>query len=130
MRAIEITLDKPRRLRFTMTTLRELEVDVRRELGLPLNEAMGRWYSITARLLVLHGLRADDKKLTFDVVEGLLQNHIDAGGDIAKLYDQAARALRLSGVLGADAVKAAQADQDKEDAGGAEPPDPPSPAMP
>lgn len=118
MRAIDITLDKPRRLRFTMQTLRALETDVRNSLGLPLNEAMGRWFSVTSRLLVLHGLRHEDRKLTLDVVEGLLQNHIDAGGDVEKVYDQAARALRLSGVLGAASAAAAQAELDAEAAAG------------
>ena len=37
-------------------------------------------------------------------------------GDVEKVYDQAARALRLSGVLGAAAAAAAQAELDAEQA--------------
>ena len=44
MRTIDITLDKPRRLRFDMRALRALETDVRGVLGLPLQEAMVRLF--------------------------------------------------------------------------------------
>lgn len=127
MRAIDIVLDKPRRLRFDMRALRALETDVRRELGIPLQEAMARWFSVVARLLVLHGLRPDDPRLTLDKVEVMLQHTIDQGGDVAKVYEAAARALRLSGVLGTEAQQAAQAEIDAEDQADAS--DPSEPAL-
>lgn len=114
MRSIEITLDRPRQLRFNMRALRALELDVRRELGLPLQEAMGRWFSVTARLLVLHGLKHEDPKLTLDRAEGLLQNVIDRGGDVSDIYVAAARALRLSGVLGSEAQAEAALELERE----------------
>ena len=131
MRTIDITLDKPRRLRFDMRALRALETDVRRELGLPLQEAMVRWFSVTARLLVLHGLRHEDPKLTLERVEGAIQNYIDGGGDVARLYEAASRALRLSGVLGAAAQQMAQAEiEEDETAAERAADDPPEPALP
>lgn len=130
MRTIDITLDKPRRLRFDMKALRALETDVRRELGLPLQEAMVRWFSVTARLLVLHGLRHEDPKLTLERVEGAIQNYIDAGGDVTLVYEAASRALRLSGVFGAKSQQEAQDEIDEEERLATAGDDPPEPAGP
>jgi len=113
MRSVDITLDKPRRLRFTLPILRELERDVRSLLGLPLDEAMLRWFVTVAPLLVFHGLRHEDRKLTLERTEALLQNQIDADVDLAGIYERASIALRLSGVLGAGPAKRAAEDFDK-----------------
>lgn len=100
MRDVDVQLDRVRHLRFTLPILRELERDVRVLLGLPLDEAMNRWFVTIAPLLVHHGLRHEDRKLTLERTEALLQNQIDADVDLAGIYERAQIALRLSGVLG------------------------------
>ena len=77
------------------------------------------------------GLRHEDPKLTLERVEGAIQNYIDGGGDVARLYEAASRALRLSGVLGAAAQQMAQAEiEEDETAAERAADDPPEPALP
>jgi len=132
MRSVDVMLDKPRHLRYTLPLLRDLERDVRVLLGLPLDEAMNRWFVTIAPLLVYHGLRHEDRKLTLERTEALLQNQIDADVDLAGIYERAQIALRLSGVLGkGPATRAAdQLDKLLEKERGETPDEPEAPADP
>lgn len=118
-RYTEVVIDKPRRLRYTIATLQELE----RDLGCGLKKLFERDQEITTLVkLIYYGAKWDDPRLTETAVTGLLQNYIDADGDASALYAQAVAAVLQSGVFG------------REIAAGARevlaPVDPPPPAAP
>lgn len=104
-RYTEVVIDKPRRLRYTIATLQELE----RDLGCGLKKLFERDQEITTVLkLIYHGARWEDPAITETFVAGILQNYIDADGDISVLYAQAVAGVMASGVFGRAHATAAQ----------------------
>lgn len=108
---LDVTLDKPRRLRFTMLTVRDLELDVRKSLGVTLRDALGGDHMLVlGPKLLQHGLRGGgDQSITEERAIGLLQNMIDSGGDVTDVYTTALEALNLSGALGRDIAERTRA---------------------
>lgn len=98
-RYIDVTFDKPRKLRFDVNALDDLE----RLLG---GVALGEIFGLLARgsvhalkLAVWQGLRHEDRNLTADKAGKLIQEYFDKGGRMADLSDQVVDAIYASGIL-------------------------------
>lgn len=101
MRYIDITLDKPRKLRFDINALDGLE----QALNLPLGAILGlfRQGSIrAAKVAAWFGLRHEDKNLTEQKVGVILQDYLDGGGTIPELHNLIIDAIFASGVVKRD----------------------------
>ena len=99
LNTLEITLDKPRQLRFTFNALCVLEDT----LGRPLGDVLGALRRLNARdfrAVLWAGLRHEDPALTPEGAGDLVTGWLDGGGDYLVLYDQVDRALVRSGILG------------------------------
>ena len=102
MRGIDITLDKPRRMRFDINALDRLE----QILDLPLVQVLDRfqWGSIRAiKAAVWVALLHEDRNLTLDRVGHLLQAWFDADHQIPELRDLLMEAIWASGIVRKDA---------------------------
>lgn len=96
---VEITLDKPRKLRFQVVETR----DACRRLGnlsfmallARLNEADLESLSV----MLWKGLGWEDKRLTLDAVDALVQKHIDGGGTLGDLLGYITEGLAVSGLI-------------------------------
>lgn len=103
MSYIEIELDKPRRLRFDLAALRDLQ----RRLGnKTLLEIANRIREVDLDVIMQSyymALRWEDKALTPAAVETVLQKRIDAGGSISELINPLSEAFMAgAGMLRAD----------------------------
>jgi hypothetical protein len=102
MSYIEIELDKPRRLRFDLAALRDLQ----RRLGnRTLLDIASRIREVDLDVIMQSyymALRWEDKALTPGQVETLLQKRMDAGGSISELINPLSEAF----MTGAGLVKA------------------------
>lgn len=102
----EILLDKPRRLRFDIPALRDLETAMG---GKPIGQIVGELQQVGVTAIVTAlwaGLRHDDRTLTIARVTALLETHLENAplGSIHDVMRQIDTALRASTVLrGADA---------------------------
>lgn len=95
-RGVLITLDRERKLRFTINGL----IDLEQALGAPLGVAlMNRSQLRTARALIWKGLQHEDKRLTEERVGELLQDYLEQGGSLKNLTDTITEALKLSGIM-------------------------------
>jgi hypothetical protein len=94
---VDITLDKPRRLRFDINALIDIE---NVSGGKSIQQVLGNMGIGTIRLLMWAGLKHDDRRLTQEKTGELLQEHLDAGGDIVSLVDILTEAMDVSGVFG------------------------------
>lgn len=97
-RYIDIDLDKPRKLRFDVNALDDLE----RALGEPLGRMIaliGQGSIRSLRLAVLFGLKHEDKNLTADRVGNLIQDWFDSGRELGDLNDLVIDAIYASGVV-------------------------------
>lgn len=99
MRYVAIELDRPRRLRFDINSLAELE-DV---LG-------GNLFSVFQqdrlgikflRAFVWGGLRWEDKSLTMHQAGDLIQDYLERGGTLESLMQTLTKAIELSGLVAA-----------------------------
>lgn len=82
---VEIELDRPRKIRFSIPDLRDLQ---RRLNGLSLVQIVRRLQDLDLDVLVpalWAGLRREDPKLRPDDVEQLIQAHIDGGGNLGQI---------------------------------------------
>jgi len=82
---IEITLDKPRQLKFTFASLRLLQA---RLGGASLLQIISRIESVDVEAIVQAvwiGFGGDDRKLTFDRAQELLDAHMTNGNNMADL---------------------------------------------
>ena len=85
-RYIDVSLDKPRKLRFDVNALDALE----RATGAPLGEMIGllaRGSMRCLKLSIWQGLRHEDLKLSPDRVGELIQRYLEAGGSAGDLND-------------------------------------------
>jgi hypothetical protein len=85
MSYIDIELDKPRRLRFDLAALRDLQ---RRLNNLTLLQIANRIREMDVDILMQSyyiALRWEDKALTPGQVDQMLQRRLDAGGSISEL---------------------------------------------
>lgn len=92
----KITLE-PVEFRFTTKSARLLE----RACNGNIEQVLGRGKSAEASvLLVCYGLLHADSKMTEDKAAGLIDEFIDAGGDVVELVVALYKALNASGVYG------------------------------
>lgn len=95
---VEVTLDRPRHLRFDVAALDKLEQALG---GQPLGEIVGRLdkFSVTALITACWiGLRHEERSLSRDRVAKLIQDFFDGGGTFVTLVELVAKALNESGV--------------------------------
>jgi hypothetical protein len=98
-RSVDITLDKPRRIRFDVNALDSLEQVLG---GMPIGEMIGKMARASvhvAKMALWQGLRHEDRNLTLDRVGNMIQGYLDAGGEIGDLNDKLFEALYGSGVI-------------------------------
>ncbi len=99
---VEIELDKPRKLRFTIPALRDLE---RRRGGeaVSVTEMKARNMSVDALIdLTWAGLKNEDQQITADKVSLLIQKHwIEKGKSFLDLYAEVQKGLKQSGIFSA-----------------------------
>lgn len=114
MRSVEITLDKPRHLRFTINALEQLEAT----LGdMPLRDVIGQLNRAGIRVTrqaLWAGLRHEDRKLTPDRVGELMDAFFEAGGDLTDLYRAIDEAIMASGVFGSQKPEGNEENPPKE----------------
>lgn len=99
---VEIKLDRPRKLRFGIRELREIQA---RFDGEPLLETLGKLqkaslYHVLNMLLI--GLRHEDRTLTPERMEQLVQDYLDRSGRLQDLMNAIGEALNASGLFGHD----------------------------
>lgn len=85
MQDTEIVLDRPRRIRFGIVDLRDLQ---RMLMGSSLVQIVRRLQELDLDAIIAAlwiGLRRDDGKLKRDDIERLIQAHIDGGGTLAEI---------------------------------------------
>lgn len=114
-RYIDITLDKPRRLRFDVNALDALES----ALGEPLGRMIGLLAQGSIRALKLaiwQGLRHEDRMLTPDRAGNLVQDWFDAGRELGDLNDVVIEAIYASGVVKRPEEEPTASDPPKEPA--------------
>ena len=90
---------KPRQLTYKWTALRSIS---QRLNGMTLMEFLSRLASqqpdcLSVALMV--GLSSDDKRLTMEKVDTLIQEHIDAKGKLSELVNLVLEALETDGLL-------------------------------
>lgn len=99
LRTVELTLDRPRHLQFTLSALRDC---CRRLGGVSFLVLLQRLEQLDFEALIqaLHcGLRHEDKKLDLADVERLAQTYIDREGAITGLLQAVSEAIELSGMI-------------------------------
>ena len=96
---VEITLDKPRTLKYRWPDLRDLS---RRLNGASLSQLftrLGEADPDAVSMALMVGLRHQDGKLTLDKVDELIQGFFDGGGKVADLLNAITEAIQSSGVV-------------------------------
>jgi len=92
---IDITLDRPRRIRFDLNALVEIENISQKSLtGLLTDLSL-----TTLRNLTWAGLKHEDRRLTRERTGELLQVYLENGGTTERLIEQLVDALEQSGVF-------------------------------
>lgn len=120
-RYVEITLDKPRRLRFDINALADVEGVLGGGLAAVFSEQQAGIRSL--RALLWAGLKWEDPTLTLSRVGELIQDLSDQGEDLTQLGQTINQALRLSGLLAGEAKNLIQA-EDGISKNGSEKPNP------
>ena len=87
---VEIVLDKPRQIKFSIGVLRRAEAALGGFVG-PLG------LNILCSLL-MYGLRADDQKLTLEKLDALLDKYLQDGGSMEEVSEKIQEALKRAGV--------------------------------
>lgn len=98
MRTVEITLDKPRKLRYDFNAVADIEEKAKMGIGAIFSEE--RIGFSTIRILIWGGLKWQDRHLTLASVGEWIQTYLDAGGDVTELMEKVVEAMELAGILG------------------------------
>lgn len=94
--AVPIELDRPRRLRFDVNALADLEIALG---GQSLSEVFsGEMRIATIRALLWAGLRHEDRGITIERAGALLQKSIDDGKTMADLLGRVSEAVTSCGI--------------------------------
>ena len=115
MRDVEIVLDKPRTLRFTLGALRDLQ----RVSGQPLHQFVTTMGEVSVEHLlwtIWAGLKHGWPKLTLEQTQPLIEKYLENGGTLPDLMTAVNDAFVQCGLFGAPTPEAAE--------------DPPGPASP
>ncbi len=97
MKTVPVELDKPRRLRFDINALADLEETLGVGLGAMLQQHVG---VRVLRAMLWAGLKWEDPGLTLQRAGKLLQDYLSGGGDLDTLAEKLIEALMASGLLG------------------------------
>lgn len=99
--SVEIVLDKPRRLRFDLPAVEDLEHAYGdKPVGQLVTDIAN--FSITGiKLALWAGLKHEDKALTPNLVRKMMTTHIESGKAISDLVEPLNRAILASGMFGA-----------------------------
>lgn len=96
---VDIELDKPRRLRFDLSAIQDLEMAMgNRPLGEILND-LSRMSLTAVSLALLHGLKHEDPTLNKRLVDRILEGYIKGGGTLDVVYGKVKDALDGSGLF-------------------------------
>jgi len=90
-------LDKPRRMRFTVNSICDLE----KNLGMPIGKAFSE-DSIgleTIRALLWAGLKWEDRLLSATMTGDLIQKYLEDGGAMAEITRVIGESLSASGII-------------------------------
>ena len=93
--SVDITFDKPRKIRFDLNALVEVEAIA----GKSLTALLGDLSLTTLRDLTWAGLKHEDRRLTRERAGQLLQGYLEAGGTTEELITRLVDALEQSGVF-------------------------------
>lgn len=105
---IDVTIDRPRRIKYTMKTARQLEAAARALNGSGIAALMaGAQIPDVIALLTCYGIKHEDPKMNESKAEDIVQIFIDNGGDVEDLYDKLTDALIASGLYKKKAAEAA-----------------------
>ena len=99
MDGIEVTFDRPRRLRYSIRALRELCTSLG---GITLLDLLQRLGGIDLNALnaaIRYGLLHEDPKMTPKQAEVLLEAHIAKHGNITRINDAIATLINESGLI-------------------------------
>ena len=99
LRTVEIELDRPRHIQFTLSAMRDC---CRRLGGITFLVLLQRLEQLDLEAIVqsLHcGLRHEDKKLDVNDVERLVQDYMDREGAITDVLKAISEAIELSGLI-------------------------------
>lgn len=94
---VDLTLDKPRRLRYDFNAIADLETTLGHPIATLLTTQMGL---SSIRGLLWCGLKAEDRRLTPQRTGELIQQYLTNGGTLEALLAKVREALDQSGVFG------------------------------
>jgi hypothetical protein len=96
---VAIDLDKPRRLRFDLFAIKDLETSLG---GKPLGEILNDLSRMSLTVLclsLLHGLKHEDATLNVNLVSRILKTYLETGGTLDTVYEKVKDALEQSGLF-------------------------------
>ncbi len=94
----EIILDKPRRLRFDMTAMRDLEAALGHPLGVIWQQL--QQMGVSALCLTLWaGLKHEDKALTQNLTNKIVERYVANGGKLKPIITAVSEAMESSDVF-------------------------------
>lgn len=104
-RASIVSFDRPRKLRFTLSSVRQFKAAAGMPLWkvrLPDEDGVLRLLdSETLTFIIWAAMLHEEPRLTFEKAEGLLQKYVETKeGDMVELYTAIAAAFRESGIFG------------------------------
>ena len=107
---IDITLDKPRRLKYGIRDFRDLE----RVMGKPVGDVLADFAKLGAESLAIicwAGLKHEDRQITPERAADLIDAYLGSGHDVADLRGAINEARVLSGYFGKRAKDEAEAER-------------------
>jgi hypothetical protein len=96
---IPVELDKTRNIEFRLRAVRDLEAALgQKPLGSILQDISQ--FGINALVLALyHGLKKEDPTLNLNLVEKILEDHLESGHSLQPVYHAVGKALEASNVF-------------------------------
>lgn len=99
MRGVEVELGgKSRRIRYDFNAIADVEEKAAAGVVALFSEDRVGLHAM--RILLWGGLKHEDKGLTIARVGSMIQEYMEAGGDLQELMDQVGQALQKSGLVG------------------------------
>lgn len=99
--SVEITLDKPRTLKFDLLALGELETKCEKPMVTVYMDLLRRGVN-TLVYALWAGMHHEDPTLTPNLTRKLLQDYMTRGEDVQRIVDALERAMKDTGIFGKD----------------------------
>lgn len=99
--SIDIVLDKPRRLRFDLPAVEDLERAYGDRPLCQLVQDINNLGVTALKLALWAGLKHEDKSLTPSLVRKMMTSYLDSGKPLSDLAEPLSRAILASGMFGA-----------------------------